>query len=317
MSHSTPARSVPTVQFAFGAAFTPLMSIPLRPGRGGRLAVSDLLPTPSGRFWVANAAQPALDIYSPDGEPLRSLDRRVTGLRRPVGLTSLYGRWIAALDGYMPAVAIFDEGGRVLRRFLLPELDRPVQVCNLCDRWLAVVGTGWGRGASRQVHLYTPTGEYVESLFGEPREGEAAGRAYMAAAGSAVYLGHSRTDSFAIYDVEARAVVAFPRLSGSPVRTVAREPTDCLRLTGLFAAACGPLIALYSPVARSRGHLYDLYALDGTPVSLGVPSLERIVAVEGPLFYSVRIEDGGGVTLSVWKVRFRPDGSRSQASRPG
>ncbi len=268
------------------------------------------MPTAAGRFWIADARSSALRIYSSDGEPLRSLDRKHTGLRRPVSLTSLYGHWIAALDGYVPTVAILDERGEVLRRFAVPELDRPVQVCNVCDRWLAVVGSGWERGAGRLVHLYTPNGEYVESLFGEPLEGETAGRGYVAAGGSAVYLGHSDTDSFAIYDVEARAVLAFPRLSGCPLRTVAREVGDSLRLSGLFAAACGPLIAVYTSRTPGADYRYDLYGVDGAPVVLRVSSPERIVAVEGPLFYSVREEDAGGLRLSVWKVRFQPGGSR-------
>ncbi len=310
---SLPPRTLPSVEFAFGAAFQSLLSIPLRAGFGESSHVSDLLPTASGRFWIADALSSALRIYSSDGEPLRSLDRKHTGLRRPVSLTSLYGHWIVALDGYVPTVAILDERGDVLRRFAVQELDRPVQICNVCDRWLAVVGSGWERGAGRLVHLYTPSGEYVESLFGEPLEGEAAGRAYVAAGGSAVYLGHSDTDSFAIYDVEARAVLAFPRLSGCPLRTVAREVGDSLRLSGLFAAACGPLIAVYTSRAPGDGYRYDLYGLDGAPVVLRVSSPERIVAVEGPLFYSVREDEGGGLTLSVWKVRFDPGGSRVQA----
>ncbi len=307
-------RTSSSVEFAFGAAFQSLLSISLRPDRERPVSVSDLLPTPSGRFWIADARASALRIYSSDGEPLRSLDRKDTGLRRPVSLASLHGHWIAALDGYVPTVAILDERGDVLRRFAVQELDRPVQICNVCDRWLAVVGSGWERGAGRLVHLYTPSGEYVESLFGEPLEGEAAGRAYLAAGGSAVYLGHSDTDSFAIYDVEARAVLAFPRLSGCPQRTVAREVGDSLRLSGLFAAACGPLIAVYtSRAAAGAAYRYDLYGQDGAPVVLRVSSPERIVAVEGPLFYSVREEEAGGLTLSVWKVRFQPGGSPDPA----
>ncbi len=306
-------RTPSSVEFAFGAAFQSLLSISLRSHRDRPVSVSDLLPTPSGRFWIADARASALRIYSSDGEPLRSLDRKHTGLRRPVSLTPLYGHWIAALDGYVPTVAILDERGDVLRRFAVQELDRPVQICNVCDRWLAVVGSGWERGAGRLVHLYTPSGEYIESLFGEPLEAEAAGRAYLAAGGSAVYLGHSETDSFAIYDVEARAVLAFPRLSGCPLRTVAREVGDSLRLSGLFAAACGPLIAVYTSRSRDAGFRYDLYGLDGAPVVLRVSSPERIVAVEGPLFYSVREEEAHGLTLSVWKVRFRPGGSRVPA----
>ncbi|MEE9133819.1 MAG: hypothetical protein V3U13_09670 [Gemmatimonadota bacterium] len=300
------ASAEPTVEFAFGAVFTSLLRIPLRAAREDSLIVSDLLPTASGRFWLVDANAAALKIFSPEGHQLGSLQQRATGLRRPVSLASLHGRWIAALDGHLPAVVILDEAGRVLRRFPLPELDRPVQICNLDDRRLAVVGSGWGAGAGRQVHLYTTNGEYIESLFGESRRARKRDRAYVAAAGSAMYLGHSHTDSFAIYDVDAHGVVAFSNLNASVAESRGRYSRSGARLCGLFAASCGPLIAQYAPEAGARDYSYDLYSLDGTPIALGLRSPERVVSLEGPLFYSVRTTERGDNELRVWKLRFEP-----------
>jgi len=296
------ARTGPTVEFAFGAVFTSLLTIPLQAPKDEILTVSDLLPTSSGRFWVVDAKVAALKIYSQEGRQLRSLAQRATGLRRPVGLASLHGRWIAALDGHLPAVVIMDEAGRVVRRFPLPELDRPVQVCNLGDRILAVVGAGWGPGQGRLVHLYTKSGEYIESLFGEPRRKPASGRAYMAAAGSAMYMGHDRTDSFAIYDVEARGVVAFSNLNPAISDGRGRYGGDAV-LSGLFAASCGPLIAQFAP-GSGRDYRYDLYSLDGKPMALALHSPERVVSVEGSLFYSVRTDGDGNNELRVWRMSF-------------
>lgn len=294
--------AVKQVEFAFGAVFTSLLTIPLQAPKDESLTVSDFLPTASGRFWVVDAKAAALKIYSQEGRQLRSLAQRATGLRRPVGLVSLHGRWIAALDGHLPAIVIMDEAGRVLRRFPLPELDRPIQVCNLGDRLLAVVGTGWGPGSGRLVHLYSRSGDYIESLFGEPRSKATSGRAYLAAAGSAMYMGHDRTDSFAIYDVEARGVVAFSNLNPSVSDSRGRYHGGAV-LTGLFAASCGPLIAQYAPVSGGE-YRYDLYSLDGTPMALGLHSPERVVGVEGPLFYSVRTMEDGSNELQVWKMSF-------------
>lgn len=294
--------AVKQVEFAFGAVFTSLLTIPLQAPKDESLTVSDLLPTASGRFWVVDAKAAALKIYSQEGRQLRSLAQRATGLRRPVGLASLHSRWIAVLDGHLPAIVVMDEAGRVLRRFPLPELDRPVQVCNLGDRLLAVVGAGWGPGAGRMVHLYSRSGDYIESLFGEPRRKLTSGRAYMAAAGSSMYMGHDRTDSFAIYDVEARGVVAFSNLNPS-VSDIRGRYHGGPALIGLFAASCGPLIAQFAPVS-GREYRYDLYSLDGTPIALGLHSPERVVSVEGPLFYSVRTTEDGTNELRVWKMSF-------------
>jgi hypothetical protein len=286
------ARAGPRVEFEFGAVFTSVRAIPLRTGRGDRLSVTDLLAADSGRLWIADAAAKALKIYSPQGWCLQALDRDATGLRRPVSLTSLHGRWITVLDGLLPAVVILDESGRSVRRFRIHEVDRPVQVCSLSDRRLAVLGSGWGSGAGKLVHLYTTGGEYIESFFGEPRDGRSQGRAYAATLGEKLYLAHTSTDSFAVYDLEADAVLSFPSVAGRSAGA----------LRGLFATRCGPLLALYA--RADADYLYDLYGLDGTPIALGVPSSERVVGVEGPFFYSVHSAPGGDPTLRVWKLRF-------------
>ena len=302
----TAAGNGTTVEFGFGAAFTSIRAIPLRATARERLTVSDLLPVASGRYWVADARAAVLKIYSQQGDLVRTLGRGATGIRRPVSLTSFHGRWIAALDGRLPAIVILDERGRPLRRFPLPEVDRPLQICNVGDRLLAVVGSGWGRGSGRLVHLYSPAGDHVESLFGAPRHGS--GRAYVAAAGIAVYLGHSASESFAIYDLEARAILSFPSLAARIARSVGRDAGFAGDLRGLFATACGPLLAVYTADSGPRRYLYDLYSLEGEPIALGLPSRERVVGVEGPLFYSVRATADGALTLNVWKLSYPENG---------
>jgi hypothetical protein len=291
------ARAGPRVEFEFGAVFTSVRAIPLRAGRGDRLCVSDLLVAASGRLWIADAPAKALKVYSPQGWRLEALERETTGLRRPVSLASLHGRWVAALDGLLPAIAILDESGRTVRRFRIHEVDRPVQVCSLSDRRLAVLGSGWGRGAGKLVHLYTAGGEYIESFFGEPRDGRSGGRAYAATMGETLYVANTSTDSFAVYDLEADAVLSFP--------SAAAGTAGALR--GLFATPCGPLLALYA--WGDGDYLYDIYELDGRPIALGVPSSERVVGVEGPFFYSVHSASGGDPTLRVWKLRFEAEDS--------
>jgi len=313
-SHSAQAR--PTVEFAFGAVFTSIRTIPLRAGRAETLDVSGLLHAACGRFWVADARAAALKIYSEQGWRLRTLGREATGLRRPVSLTPLHGRWIAALDGSLPGVVVLDESGRALSRFPLPELDCPVQLCNLGDRRLAVVGSGFGPGAGKLVHIYTAGGEHIESLFAEPRGERGAGRAFVAAAGEALYLGHSRCDSFWIYDVEAHSVVAFPSLTARLARRLGSEAGFGWTLCGLFATACGALLAAHSRGSAAREYLYDLYALDGTPVALGLRAAQRVVGVEGPFFYALSREPHAGTTLAVWRLESAGDASLASLADP-
>ena len=296
------AQARPTVEFAFGAVFTSIRTIPLRAGRGEALDVSGLLHAASGHFWVVDARAAALNIYSEQGWRLRTLGREATGLRRPVSLTPLHDRWVAALDGSLPGVVVLDQSGRALSRFPLPELESPVQICNLGDRRLAVVGSGFGPGAGKLVHIYTAGGEHIESLFGEPRDWRGAGRAFVAAAGDTLYLGHSQRDSFWIYDVEAHSVVSFPSLTARLVRRLDSQAGFVWTLCGLFATACGPLLAAYSRGSTAREYLYDLYALDGTPVALGLRAAQRVVGLEGPFFYSVSREPDAGTTLGVWRL---------------
>ena len=294
------------VEFAFGAVFTPIRTTVLRAEDKDRLAVGELLASSAGELWIADPRAKALKVFSQDGWPLRSLGRYATGLRRPRSLTALHGRWIAALDGLVPAVAILDAAGHVVRRFPLPELDRPLQLCNLGDRWLAVVGSGWGAGSGKLVHIYTLGGDHVESLFSEPRFQPEAGRPYLAAAGRAIYLGHSQTDSFAVYDVEGRAVLSFPSSESGLTRRIDEKSDFAGTLRGLFATACGSLLALYAPDAGRGDYLYDLYELNGAPIALGLRTPERVVGVEGPLYYSVRPAPDGDTQLRVWKLRFEP-----------
>lgn len=287
-----------SLRFPFGAAFSAIRAIEIGGNDGRGLAIRDLLPDGAGRFWIVADSPPALRIYSQEGRCLRRLETRSSYVHVPAGLTALHGRWIAVLDGKLPAIVILDERGRPVRRFALPELDRPLQLCNLGDRLLAVAGTGWGRARRRMVHLYSLAGEYRESLFGEPHDGR---RPYVAAAGSRLYLGHG--DSFSVYDVEARSVLSFPR-HGQAVSergTGAPERAADEVLAGLFATRCGALLAVYG-TGPGDSFSYDLFGLDGTPLAVGLRMPERVVGVEGPLFYSVRRGDSGP-TLRVWKLR--------------
>jgi len=290
------------VEFAFGAVFTAIRTVGLGAGRGGPLTVSDVLPSSTGHIWVADARAGALKIYSQSGQLLKTIGRGATGLRRPVSLAAFHGRWIAVLDGGLPAIVILDERCRAVRRFPLPEVDRPLQICSVADRSLAVVGKGWGRSSGRLIHLYTPAGDHLESLFGEPRSG--AGRAFAAVTGRTVYLGHTVTDSFASYDVEARAFLSFPNLAARVASHVGGAAGFAASLRGLFATRSGSLIAVYTNGGAAAGeYLYDLYSPNGAPLALGHSSPERVVGVEGPLFYTTR-SAAAGVTLRVWKLRY-------------
>lgn len=291
-----------TVEFPFGAVFTSIRTIPLPAEPDPGLVVADLLPTTTGHLWVADAAASLLRIYSQEGQQLRVLNAEATGLRRPVSLTAVHGRWVAALDAGLPAVSILDELGRRLRRFPLPELDRPLQVCNLGDRRLAVIGTGWGRASEYLVHLYSLTGEYIESLFGAPQVDGAAGRAYGAGSGDALFVAHSLTDSVAVYDLgEGRGVVSFDRMRVEDRDRAFPAPKGSDLLGGLYVTACGPLLALYTPGRDRREYRYDLHSLDGRVMAVGVRSTERVVGVEGSLFYSLNAEAGQAARLRVWK----------------
>lgn len=309
--------SEPTVAFPFGAVFTALLTIPLQGESDEPLVVSDFLATTDGRLWVADETACLLKIFSHDGRRIGTLARYDTGLRRPVSLTTLHERWVAVLDGYLPAVAILDDSGRLTRRFALPELDRPVQVLNLGDRLLAVVGSGWGPGAGHLVHLYTPIGDYVESFFGEPRTDQQSGRVYVAGTGSSLYIGHSLTDSFAVYDIEARSVLSFSKVNRLASQRESPAPCASPRLRGLFAAACGPLIAQYVGGGEAREYSYDLYRLDGSPIALDVRSRERVIGVEGSLYYSLRENGAGSVLIRVWKLKVVESGLSASTVGPG
>ena len=63
------------------------------------------------------------------------------------------------------------------------------------------------------------------------------------------------------------------------------------------------MIAQYAPV-DGADYRYDLYSLDGTPMALGLHSPERVVGVEGPLFYSLRNTETGPDELRVWRMSF-------------
>jgi len=287
-----------TVEFAFGAAFASIRAVRIREPRDTPgLEIRDLLPDNSGRFWVRDSASAAIRIFSQQGRCLRVLDPGGIRVRAPAGLTPVHQRWIAVLDGELPAIVVLDERGAPLRRFPLPELDHPVQVCNLDDRLLAVTGSGWGRGQGRMLHLYTLTGEYQESLFAEPRHGR---RAFVATAGTRLYLGHRGGDSFSVYDVDARSILSFPSQAWMTEAEENRGGMDG-RLDGMFATRCGALLAVYGD-ERSWCFTYDLYGLDGTTLATRLRTRERVVGVEGPLFYSVR-RDGDDLLLRVWKLK--------------
>ncbi len=127
----------------------------------------------------------------------------------------------------------------------------------------------------------------------------------MAAAGNRLYVGHG--DSFSVYDVEARSVLSFPGwVDRVTEEGDAPSPPASGALAGLYATRCGALLALYAG-GGSGSFSYDLYALNGTPLAARLRMPERVVGVEGPLFYSVRRGEAGP-TLRVWKLRSWSEG---------
>ena len=155
-------------------------------------------------------------------------------------------------------------------------------------------------GCQRIVHVGRPI---VESLLGEPRDARPGDRVYLSAVGELLYIGHSRTDSFAIYELEGHAVLSFPSDTARIAERLGRDIGFAGALRGLFATACGPLLAVYSRgSAGGRDYLYDRYGLDGSPIALGTPSREHVLGVEGSLYYSVRRAPGGDVTLRIWRL---------------
>lgn len=302
------------VEFDFGVAFTPIRSVRIKEPQGERLDIGALLPDSAGRFWVVGRGSKALGIYSQQGHRLRALDSTTTRVRTPVSMTGLHERWVAVLDGQLPAVVIMDERGHPLRRFALPELDQPVQLCNLGDRYMAVMGTGWGRGRGRIVHLYTLDGEYQESLFDEPYGNRSA---CVASAGSALYVSHGGGESFSIYDVEVRSVLSFPGHALTAELGERSPDGPGCALLDLFATRCGALLAVHRDEGE-RCYVYDLYGLDGSAIAARLHSPERVVGVEGPLFYSVR-RGQAGLMLRVWKLKSSRESTahqdRARASR--
>lgn len=297
-----------TVEFAFGAAFASIRAVRIRDRDGDApIRVHELLPDDSGRFWIVNDERSSIRIFSQQGRCLRVLEAVGTRVRTPTSLAHVHERWIAVLDGKLPAVAVLDERGETVRRFALPELDNPLQLRNLGDRLLAITGSGWGRGHGYLVHLYTLAGEYQESLFAEPHD---ARRVYVATAGSRLYFGQRGGDSFSIYDVEARSILSFPSHASDAhdQRPEVDGPLNGDRLTGLFATRCGILLAVYRE-ERSSAFVYDVYGLDGSTLATRLRMPERVVGVEGPLFYSVRRDDEG-LILHVWKLKAWKDWQR-------
>jgi hypothetical protein len=67
------------------------------------------------------------------------------------------------------------------------------------------------------------------------------------------------------------------------------------------------LIAAFTG-GRTGGYHYDLYDLDGSPIALGLENPERIIGVEGPIFYSVHTATNGAATLRVWKLGYSKNG---------
>lgn len=304
-----------TVRFEFGAAFTPVRTLSLEAPDRGSGRVADLMATRAGGFWVADPEIGALRVHAPDGTLVRALGREDTSLSRPVSLTGLHGHWIVALDGRKPRLAVLDEAGRLQRRFPLPEVDRPVQVCNLGDRWLAVAGDGWRAGAGKLIHLYTPFGDHEDSLFAVPMGRRGGGRAYVASYGTSIYLAHTRSEVVSIYDILSRTVIAFPTWaeeedaissSGSLPRRAGGGRGG--ELAGLFATRCGEALTMYRTEGSDGGFVYDLHALNGRPVARGLWAEERVVGLEGPFFYSVAASMGsvqrGSVPLRIWKLSY-------------
>lgn len=305
-------------EHGFAAAFVRVRSVTLEQRAGGRvLAVGELVSTPSGHFWLVDPRAGDVKIYGLGGRLLHVLrgGSRLADLCAPVSLAHVHGSWVAVLDAGAGRVVLYDGRARRQGGFDLPQVEAPFQLRNLGDEHLAVVGPGGGRRPDRLVHLYRFDGRYAESVFSVSRRAvretrDTASRdptfepphatAQSAAVGRSILLAYAPARSVTRYDFATRMVHSFPLDPG------ADSTGGAAALHGLFAGPGGRVVVMqrtWEPVER---YVYALYDASGEVVLGNVHSSQRVVGVEGRLFYSIRTSQAdGGFTLQICRLRHR------------
>jgi hypothetical protein len=300
------------LQYGFAAAFVHLRSITLQGRAGARLRdPSDVAGTPPGHYWIVDAAAADVKVFGPEGR-LRHVLRGGPGavaLCGPASVTAFHGSWVAVLDAGAGRVALYDGRARRLGGFDLLHVEEPLQIRNLGDRWLAVLGRGSGRAAGRWVHLYRPDGRHEESFFslgargraGHGGDGPAAAHnaappnVQSAAAGQALWIAYEPGGAAVVYDLTHRLVHCFP---------LEPAPPGEITLCGLFPAPGGRVIVMRGDAAPRRRFLYQLYTAAGELVMGDLRSPQRLVGVEGRLFYAIEpAEADDGLRLRICRLR--------------
>lgn len=305
-----------TLQFGFAAAFVHVRTVTLERRAGAPiLDVGEVASADHGDVWVVDRAARDVKIFAPDGR-LRHVLRgrsRLADLCSPVSLAPFHGSWMAILDAGVGRVHFYDVRARRQGGFDLPQVEQPVQLRSLADGRLAVVGRG-GDGNGRWVHLYRPDGRHAESVFrvpaqrvrervrapgapGTPATDGAAAPAtdavpHSAVAGRSLWLAYGPAASVVLYDFATRLVHSFPLEAGV-------RPANAASVCGVFAAHGGRVIVMYQTADAEARYAYDLYTAAGEPVLANVRSPQRLVGVEGKLFYSMDAADGD----DAWRLR--------------
>lgn len=307
------------VEVGFAAAFVPVRSVALEERPGARVrSAEEATHTASGHFWLvdreggAGGAGGNVKIYAPEGRLCHVLRGGARGadLCDPVSATTVHGSWVAVLDAGAGRVSLYDARARRQGGFDVPQVDEPRQIRNLGDQHLAVVGRGGGDRSRRLVHLYRLDGRYSESVFAAAHRGVREARgfasasqdvhacpvAHSAATGRCLLVAYGPTESVTQYDFETRLVHSFP------CNQDARR--DGSALCGLFAAASARVVVMYRAPGAVPRYEYALYTLAGELILGNVHSPQRLVGVEGRLFYSIGgAEPEGGLTLRVCRLR--------------
>lgn len=297
------------LEYGFAAAFIPVRHVRLDVRPGARLpAAGEVASTAAGQFWWVDPHAADVRIYGSDGRLLHVLrgGSRLADLCAPVSVAPFHGSWIAVLDAGAGRVSFYDGRARRQGGFDLPHVDEPLQLRNLADRHLAVLGSGGGRVTDRWVHLYRPDGRHLESVFslahrtgGRPaRNGSApasgATALQSAAAGRSLWLAYQPAAGVVLYDFESRLVRSFPLEVAS----------DAGSLCGLFAAPHDGVVVMFREPEPGARYVYELYAATGERVLGPIRSPQRLVGVEGKLFFSIDPgADEEGPHLRICRLR--------------
>lgn len=286
----------PGLQYGFAAAFIHLRTIALERRSGAPiLDVGEVAGTDRGDIWIVDRRAQDVKIFAPDGR-LRHVLRgrsRLTELCAPVGLSPFHGSWMAVLDAGVGRVHYYDVRGRRQGGFDLPQVEEPRQIRSLGDDGFGVIGRG-GDGRERWVHLFRPDGRHAESVFAAPsrfvRESLSSldrrpvraedAVPHAAAAGRSLWLAYEPSATVVWYDFSTRLVHSFPLDTGL-------RPPGSATVCGLFAAHGGRVIVMHRTSEAEERYAYDLYTAAGEPVITNVRSTQRLVGVEGRLFFSL------------------------------